>query len=373
MRRRGSAIAIGDMILDVAACHAERRFTGLAATAAGACAAPALNPLMAMGPGPRAELRRQVSDAAERGLARRWSPTDSSFPGARRSCSLPAVIGDYTDFYASVHHATNVGSMFRPDNPLLPNYKWVPIGYHGRASSIVPSGTPVRRPRGQSQGRRTRRRRASAPAASLDYEMELGMLRGGRATRSASRCRSRGRRSRSSASAWSTTGPPATSRAWEYQPLGPVPGEELRHHDLTLGRDAGGPGAVPRAGSIAPDRRPRPAPLPRLAEERRSGGGRGDGGGVSLDGPDAGDRPGSAAAESRPARRTSTGPRRSCWPITPATAATFSRATCWPRARSPGPAKESRGCMLELTWRGAEPLALPERGDARSFWRTGTR
>src|SRR6185295_9827914 len=64
---------------------------------------------------------------------------------------VPMRVGDYTDFYASIHHATNVGSMFRPDNALLPNYKWVPIGYHGRASSIVPSGTPVRRPNGQTR------------------------------------------------------------------------------------------------------------------------------------------------------------------------------------------------------------------------------
>ena len=90
---------------------------------------------------------------------------------------LPMRIGDYTDFYASVHHATNVGSMFRPDNPLLPNYKWVPIGYHGRASSIVVSGTPVRRPHGQL------RDNPDAPPAlaaskRLDYEMELGMFIG---------------------------------------------------------------------------------------------------------------------------------------------------------------------------------------------------
>lgn len=65
---------------------------------------------------------------------------------------LPAAVGDYTDFYASVFHATNVGSMFRPDAPLLPNYKWVPIGYHGRASSLVVSGTAVRRPSGQTEG-----------------------------------------------------------------------------------------------------------------------------------------------------------------------------------------------------------------------------
>ena len=64
---------------------------------------------------------------------------------------LPASIGDYTDFYASIYHATNIGKMFRPDQPLMPNYKWVPIGYHGRASSIVISGTPIRRPIGQTK------------------------------------------------------------------------------------------------------------------------------------------------------------------------------------------------------------------------------
>src|SRR5262249_5279521 len=88
---------------------------------------------------------------------------------------LPAEIGDYTDFYASIHHATNVGSMFRPDNPLLPNYKWVPIGYHGRASSIVPSGTDVRRPRGQTRDRPDGPPEFG-PSRRVDYELEVGAL-----------------------------------------------------------------------------------------------------------------------------------------------------------------------------------------------------
>jgi len=79
---------------------------------------------------------------------------------SRAEMRLPAHIGDYTDFYASIFHATNVGSMLRPDQPLLPNYKWVPIGYHGRGSSIVVSGTPVRRPHGQLKA-------ADAPAAGV--------------------------------------------------------------------------------------------------------------------------------------------------------------------------------------------------------------
>src|SRR6266850_466576 len=87
---------------------------------------------------------------------------------------MPCAIGDYTDFYASIHHAMNVGSMFRPDNPLLPNYKYVPIGYHGRASSIVVSGTPVRRPSGQTRDD-AEMPPLFGPSKRLDYELEVGV------------------------------------------------------------------------------------------------------------------------------------------------------------------------------------------------------
>jgi fumarylacetoacetase len=88
---------------------------------------------------------------------------------------LPLAVGNYTDFFTSIHHATNMGRMLRPDNPLLPNYKWVPIGYHGRASSIVVSGTPVRRPHGQLK---TGDVPVFAPSRRLDYEAELGFVVG---------------------------------------------------------------------------------------------------------------------------------------------------------------------------------------------------
>jgi fumarylacetoacetase len=90
---------------------------------------------------------------------------------------LPAVIGDYTDFYCSIFHATNVGSMFRPDQPLMPNYKYVPIGYHGRASSIVVSGTDIKRPKGQNRSD-AEKPPVFIPAKNLDYEMELGFFVG---------------------------------------------------------------------------------------------------------------------------------------------------------------------------------------------------
>ncbi|MGJ8636589.1 MAG: fumarylacetoacetase [Phycisphaerales bacterium] len=94
--------------------------------------------------------------------------------------SLPMIdpIGDYTDFYASLHHATNVGSMFRPDNPLLPNYKHIPIGYHGRASSIVPSGTVIKRPVGQQAPAEEGGSPNFGPCKLLDYEMEMGAIIG---------------------------------------------------------------------------------------------------------------------------------------------------------------------------------------------------
>jgi fumarylacetoacetase len=125
-------VAIGDAILDLVAAHDAGWFGGLAERAAEACAAPALNRLMALGRAYWTELREQASDLLSAdSAAYRDNPRLADrllVPQADAELLLPAQVGDYTDFYASVHHATNVGSMFRPDNPLLPNYKWVPIG-----------------------------------------------------------------------------------------------------------------------------------------------------------------------------------------------------------------------------------------------------
>src|SRR5512141_249700 len=167
-------VAIGDSVLDVTAARQAELLGGIAARAAEACDAPALNELLALGREHWRALRLELSRLLRTGSPRR---EDLLVPMDRAQLLRPARVGDYSDFYASVHHATNVGSMFRPDNPLLPNYKYVPIGYHGRASSIVPSGTAVRRPNGQI-------REASAdapvfgPARQLDYETEVGCFIG---------------------------------------------------------------------------------------------------------------------------------------------------------------------------------------------------
>jgi len=172
-KRRGG-VAIGDAILDLAGLHAAGLFQGAAEAAAGAASGPVLNSLMALGRGPRLALRQRLSDLLAEGSPdqRRVEPCLHS--AASVTLHLPAAIGDYTDFYAGIHHATNVGLQFRPDNPLLPNYKYVPIGYHGRASSVLASGAGIRRPNGQRKPA-TETAPSFGPSRNLDYELELGL------------------------------------------------------------------------------------------------------------------------------------------------------------------------------------------------------
>src|SRR5258708_23913749 len=171
-------IAIGDDILDLAAALELGLLDGLAAKAAEAASGATLNPMFALGREARTALRHRMSDVLDAdGKDRaRMEALRSRLLHAAADCrlALPAAIGDYTDFFAGINHATNVGRLFRPDNPLMPNYKYVPIGYHGRASSIRASGAQVRRPNGQ-------RKPASetvpsfGPSRNLDYELELGV------------------------------------------------------------------------------------------------------------------------------------------------------------------------------------------------------
>jgi fumarylacetoacetase len=171
-------VAIGDSILDVPALH---HGGGLAdeslRPAAEACDSGSLNALMALGTEPRRALRKRLH-----AMLRNDAPASDRQAAAQHLIAqgdvdmlLPAAVGDYTDFYASIFHATNVGKLFRPDNPLLPNYKYLPIGYHGRASSLVPSGTPVRRPSGQTHDILDKVPKFG-PTKGLDYELELAFF-----------------------------------------------------------------------------------------------------------------------------------------------------------------------------------------------------
>ncbi|MGA3402181.1 MAG: fumarylacetoacetase [Acetobacteraceae bacterium] len=171
-------VAIGDAIFDIAAALQAGLFAGLARDAAEAAAGAALNPLLALGAGPRTALRQRVSDLLDaNGVDHaRVAPLAPRLVHHAADCTLylPAAIGDYTDFFAGIHHATAGGRINRPENPLLPNYKYVPVAYHSRASSVRPSGGAVPRPKGQ---RKLPDEAAPSygPCRNLDYELELGV------------------------------------------------------------------------------------------------------------------------------------------------------------------------------------------------------
>jgi fumarylacetoacetase len=270
----------------------------------------------------------------------------------------PFNIGDYTDFYASIHHATNVGSMFRPDNPLLPNYKWVPIGYHGRSSSIVVSGTPVHRPSGQTKDE-------SAPAPTfgpskrLDYEMELGVFVG------------RGNRLGDPIAVdhaldhvfgfclvndWSAR----DIQTWEYQPLGPFLaknfGTSISPWIVTLD-------ALEPFRTHAFERAPGdPDPLPYLRDDV---------------GYDINVEVWLRTKQMTAPVRLSRGNFRDMYWTVAQLVAHHTSGGCNLRPGDllasgtiSGPDKDARGCLLELTWRGTEPIQLPS-GETRRFLEDG--
>jgi fumarylacetoacetase len=374
-RRRGDAgpgrigVAIGEMILDLAASRRLPPFASLPAGTLGACTAPSLNELMGMGATPRSELRHAASAllGTSAPQADRREAERALVARADAELLLPAAIGDYTDFYASVHHATNVGSMFRPDNPLLPNYKWVPIGYHGRASSIVVSGTPVVRPSGQTRPPDAERP-SFGPSKSLDYEMELGLFvgpgnrRGTAVPLTDAEAQIFGY---CLVNDWSAR----DIQAWEYQPLGPF---LAKNFATTLSPWVVTPEALePFRGPAAPRAAGDPAPLPYLDSPANAERGAL---GLTVEVYLASAR---MREEGREPVRLSRGSAADLY-WTPAQLVTHHTSNgCDLRPGDllasgtiSGPARESRGCLLELTWRGAEPLTLPT-GETRKFLEDG--
>ena len=262
-RRGGSdeplriGVAIGDQVLDLKQAAAVGTWPdGIQPLAAGD-----LNRFMALGSTAWQAMRAALSAALREGSPQQAVLTACLLPQSEAEMSLPCQIGDYTDFYTGIHHATTVGRLFRPDNPLLPNYKWVPIGYHGRSSSIVVSGTPIRRPQGQTKGS------ADTPlfglSQRLDYELELGYLIGpGNALGEPIAIESAAEHLFGVAlfNDWSAR----DIQPWEYQPLGPFLSKNFAS---TLGH------WVVTMAALAPFRAPLlrpagdPAPLPYLHAE----------------------------------------------------------------------------------------------------------
>jgi fumarylacetoacetase len=170
-------VAIGEQILDLAALAQAGVCAGAAGAAVQAGAQDKLNALMALGQPAWSALRLALSRALREGAAEAAPLAAYLVPQSEAEYDVPARIGDYTDFYTSLYHATNIGRQFRPDNPLLPNFKWIPIGYHGRASSIRVSGQTFPRPLGQTMPPGATEP-VFGPCKRLDYELELGVFMG---------------------------------------------------------------------------------------------------------------------------------------------------------------------------------------------------
>jgi fumarylacetoacetase len=362
-------IAIGDQILDPVAAAAH--FTGVAAAAARACGSASLNALMALGRSHWTALRREVSALlavdSPAYLSDRRVGERVLVPMEQAELLLPASVGDYTDFYASVHHATNVGSMFRPDNPLLPNYKWVPIGYHGRASSLVVSGTGVRRPLGQTKDA-TAEAPAFGPTRALDYEMEVGCFVGS------------GNRLGQPVpldtaeehlfglclvNDWSAR----DIQTWEYQPLGPFLSKSFATtvSPWVVTMEALEPFRVP--AFARPEGDPEPLSYLDSAANRERGG-------VDLT-VEVWLRSNRMRAAGIPEQRLSRSRTANLYWTAAQMLAHHTSNGCnlqpgdlFASGTISGPERDARGCLLELTWRGAEPLALPG-GETRTFLEDG--
>jgi fumarylacetoacetase len=334
-------MAIGDMLLDVGA----------------AFQIPAMEGIMALPRSIRQTLRRRASE-----LLSKFSTGADRFltPLAEIDLLLPCDIPDYTDFYASIHHATNVGSLFRPDNPLLPNYKWIPIAYHGRSSSVIVSGTSVRRPWGQIVPNPSAPP-VYAPCRLLDYEVELGAFLGpGNALGEpipiaqaedhiVGVCL---------LNDWSAR----DIQTWESQPLGPFLSKNfatsISPWVVTL------EALEPFRCAAPPRPAGDPAPLPHLAA------------------------PGNTAFRinlevwlrsarmPEPVRVSQSDFSAMYWTLAQMVAHHTSNG-CPVRPGDligsgtvSGPEKHNRGCLLEMTRRGSEPLALPT-GETRRFLEDG--
>ncbi len=353
-RRPHIGMAIGDRILDLEGCFEE----GLVSEEA--AAAETLNPLMAKGREAARALRGRVQELLTNGAADRQRTAKHLVARREAEMLLPCTIGDYSDFYASIHHATNVGSMFRPDNPLLPNYKHIPIGYHGRASSILISGTSLQRPSGQTRDDEAQDP-AFGPSRRLDYEMEVGVFIG-RGNELGTPINIDEAESHVFGLCLVNDWSARDIQAWEYQPLGPFLAKSfattISPWIVTL--DALEPFRVPPSQRAEGD----PPILSYLAQS-------GDGGfdinvEVWL----------RSTKMSEPVRLSSGNLRDMYWTMGQLVAHHASNG-CNLRPGDllasgtvSGPTKESRGCLLELTWRGSEPITLPS-GETRCFLEDG--
>ena len=363
--------AIGDRALNLHALAQAGVLAGLDDTVLAACRHITLNPLMAL---PRATLRTLrerlialLEEARVETMRHRAILESALKPQNAVEMQVPATIGDYTDFYASIFHATNVGKLFRPDNPLLPNYKYVPIGYHGRASSILPNGTAIRRPRGQMAGAA-----GEAPTFGasrlLDYELEVGafVARGNPLGEPVSIDEAREHLfGLCLLNDWSAR----DIQSWEYQPLGPFLAKNFATtvSPWVVTLDALEPFRAPAFARPAED----PAPLAYLSggdDQRR--------GGFDVQLEVLLETPRMHQAGEAPFLLSRSNLHELYWTLGQMVAhhtsngCNLQTGDLLATGTVSGAATTARGCLLEITARGAQPVVL-RNGETRKFLEDG--
>lgn len=373
-RRKGSnedfrgGVAIGTEILDLKAASNVGAFSGIAARAAVQCANAHLNSFFAMGPQAWSALRLALSHALKEGSAHADKLRACMIEQAEAEYSVPVQVGDFTDFYASVYHATNVGKLFRPDNPLLPNYKWLPIAYHGRASSIRVSGGDFHRPIGQIMAPNAQSPQLG-PCKRLDYEFEIGIYIGGGNTlgkRIAMADAEQHVFGLCLLNDWSAR----DVQAWEYQPLGPFLAKSfattVSPWIVTL--EALAPY---RMAWIRPEEDPQPLPYLDSPENRAQGAID-----IRLD----------ALLETQKMRSVSQSPaalsrtsfKHAYWTLAQmvthhtVNGCDLNVGDLFGSGTQSGPTETEQGSLLELSQGGKQPLKLPS-GETRTFLEDGDR
>jgi len=373
-RRSGSdepfrvGVAIGDQVLDLAGFAQSDALTtdNLCDRALATCGDDTLNRLMALGLPHWSALRLTLSRALRRNAVEQTALERWLVPMTAVEYRLPCQIGDYTDFYTSIYHATSVGSLFRPDNPLLPNYKWVPIGYHGRSSSIAVSGQNFHRPHGQTKAPDAQEP-SFGPCRRLDYELELGIFIGTGNDAGATIQLDQAEQHVFGLclfNDWSAR----DLQAWEYQPLGPFLAKNFAStvSPWVISLEA----LVPY---FAPFTRPAddPQPLPYLDSEKNRQQGAVD---IQL----------SAHLLSAqmsqqghaPAQLSQSSFRHSYWTINQMVAhhtvngCNLQPGDLFGSGTQSGPTPEEAGSLLELSRGGKTPLTLPG-GESRTFLEDG--
>lgn len=371
-RRAGSeeefrgGVAIGDQVIDMHALANTDILDDLAQEACEAAGEPILNLLMGMGKEANSALRLALSRALRSGSEQQAELEKCLIPMDEVEYDLPCVIGDYTDFYTSIYHATAVGSLFRPDNPLLPNYKWVPIGYHGRASTIGVSGQKFPRPVGQTKAPDATEP-SFGPCKRMDYELEMGIYIG-QGNELGERIDIESAEDHVFGLCLFNDWSARDLQAWEYQPLGPFLAKNFAStvSPWIITTEA----LAPFRSSFAHPAED-PQPLPYLTSDFNS-----ENGGMDVQLECLIETEQMRAAGDTPAKLSESSFKHSYWTVAQmVTHHTVNGCAMQPgdllgSGTQSGPQHEEAGSLLELSRGGKEPITLPN-GEQRTFLNDG--